>query len=59
MSNILLIVSPKEYPDYDLYYPYYVPLNGLDVKMVNGTLQCNGISGDIAQQVRNHIGTLQ
>ncbi|XP_022181593.1 fatty acid synthase-like [Myzus persicae] len=42
--------DPKEYPDYDLYYPYYVPLNGLDVKMVNGTLQSNGISGDIAQQ---------
>jgi len=51
----LLITSPKEYPDYDLYYPYYVPLNGLDVKMVNGTIQHNGISEDIAQQVRNHI----
>lgn len=42
--------NPKEYPDYDLYYPYYVPLNGLDVKMVKGALQGNGISGDIAQQ---------
>jgi len=55
----LLIISPKEYPDYELFYPYYVSLNGLDVKMANGTLQSNGISGDIAQQVRNHIGTLQ
>ncbi|XP_025202473.1 fatty acid synthase-like [Melanaphis sacchari] len=42
--------NPKENPDYDLYYPYCVPLNGLDVKMVKGTIQSNGISEDIAQQ---------
>lgn len=55
IKYILLLFSPKEYPDYDLYYPYYVPLNGLDVKMAKGALQGNGISGDIAQQVRGHI----
>nr|WJN62148.1 fatty acid synthase 1 [Rhopalosiphum padi] len=42
--------NPKEYPDYDLYYPYYVPLNGLDIKMAKGAIQSNGISEDIAQQ---------
>lgn len=44
--------SPKEYPDYELCYPYYVPLSGLDMKLANGNLPYNGLGGDIAQQVR-------
>lgn len=51
MNDFLFLISPKEYPDYELCYPYYVPLNGLDGKFVNGTLPYNGISGDITQQV--------
>ncbi|XP_050421854.1 fatty acid synthase-like [Adelges cooleyi] len=42
--------NAKEYPDYKLCYPYYVPLNGLDVKFANGGLPYNGLAGDIAQQ---------
>ncbi|XP_050542991.1 fatty acid synthase-like [Daktulosphaira vitifoliae] len=40
----------KEYPNYNLCYPYYVPLNGLDVKFANGGFPYNGLNGDIAQQ---------
>jgi len=55
INDFLFLVSPKEYPDYELCYPYYVPLNGLDGKFVNGTLPYNGISGgDLTEQVENY-----
>jgi len=51
-NDFLFLISPKEYPNYELCYPYYVPLNGLDGKMANGILPYNGISEDLTKQVR-------
>lgn len=50
---VVSFYSPKEHPNYELYYPYYVPLNGLDIKFANGTLPCNGISEDLTNQVKD------
>ncbi|VVC46315.1 Hypothetical protein CINCED_3A018656 [Cinara cedri] len=46
----LSIYNPKEYPDYELCYPYYVPLTGLDTKIAKGILPNKETNGDLVQQ---------